>query len=76
MECEFLRKKRSSSLIEEYKREANNDTVGNLLFKTKRGDIEELKEMIQKMWKRREKGIEEIEQKEAQKIGKEVTKLE
>ena len=76
MECEHLKEERSSSLIEEYKGETSNDTVGNLLFKTKRGDVEELKEMIQKMWKRREKGIEEIEQKEAQKIGKEVTRVE
>ena len=50
LKCSSLEYRRNKDLIEAMKGEDDTETLGNLLFKTKDENLEELKDMLQRMW--------------------------
>ena len=50
LKCRNLEHRRDGELIERLKGENEEETLGNLLFGAKDDDLEDIKEMLQKMW--------------------------
>ena len=55
--CEYLETKRNYELLSKYEKESKEETVGSLLFKMEKEDLEPLKEMLSQMWKKRDQLI-------------------
>ena len=61
MNCEYLETKRNYELLSKYEKESKEETVGSLLFKMEKEDLEPLKKMLSQMWKKRDQLIKDKE---------------
>ena len=57
IKCKGIEDKRNEEIIEKKKGESDRETMGNLLFRSKGEDLEELKKMLKKMWDARKARI-------------------
>ena len=51
LDCEVLNDKRDKNIIEKYKQQNKEDTIGKILFSN--NDTEKIKNMLESMWRKR-----------------------
>ena len=57
LKCNGLEDKRNHEIVNKMRGSNERETIGNLLFRTKGEDLEEVKKMLKKMWYARKSRI-------------------